>query len=181
MIQFDSKTGAPLREISTHVARPLVTDKPLPSEGIGDNQYYSFRDENDAVPYWPTNQCNWVVKNKQVSITAYHKDTRELKEFDDISLVTNDYTLDKPVTIFDYWTESGWKTDEQAKFEYDYKQVNDRRYQLYTIMVDRLRNEAVSIESVEGDSLKAAEYRAQADAAYLKIKEDNPFPEPPEL
>lgn len=48
-------------------------------------------------------------------------------------------------------------------------------------MVDRLNNEAKMIRRVEGDEAKAAEYEAQADAAYLKIRADNPWPIPPEV
>lgn len=180
---FHPQTGEYLLSKNMNHLEAFSTVKALPNVELDERQYLAMLDNEGDVYQWPDNdpRCQWVIKTRFEAVTAYHKQTREPKEFADVSLVTDDYTLDKYGTDFDYWTESGWKTDEQAKFEYDYQVVNDTRYQLYIIMVDRLRNEAVSIESVEGDPEKAAEYRAQADAAYLKIKADNPFPKPPEL
>ncbi|MHC6527648.1 hypothetical protein [Vibrio proteolyticus] len=140
----------------------------------------------------PTKAGYAVVALDDMRGTQYAEDHRGCTIYDksncavyktvtELGLVPDGWTLEKPCTQWDAWIYDHWQTDEQAKFEHDYQSVNERRYQLYTVMVDRLRNEAVSIESVENDPEKAAEYRAQADAAYLKIKADNPFPKPPEL
>ncbi|MCE7611384.1 phage tail protein, partial [Vibrio fluvialis] len=72
-----------------------------------------------------------------------------------------------------------WQTDFQAKYEAEVQQVANTRESLYAQIVDRLNNEAKMIRRVEGDEAKAAEYEAQADAAYLKIRADHPWPEPP--
>ncbi|MBY7810629.1 hypothetical protein KW448_02990 [Vibrio fluvialis] len=70
-------------------------------------------------------------------------------------------------------------TDTQAKYEAEVQQVANTRESLYVQIVDRLNNEARMIRRVEGDETKAAEYEAQADAAYLKIRTDHPWPELP--
>lgn len=178
MIQFDTKTGAPVREIDSDMQRPLVTDKPLPTAVLdAEKQYYSFRDQNGNVPYWPDDSCDWVVKDKQIKVTAYNKQTKQTKEFDDKYLVTDDYTLLKPSTQFDEWLNDAWVTNEQAQYEAQVQQVDATRRALY-LNVDALRNEAAMIRSVEADETKAADYDEQAKALYLKIRDENPWPEP---
>lgn len=179
MIQFDMKKGAPVREIDSDMLRPLVTDKSLPTAVLdAEKQYYSFRDQEDNVPYWPDDSCEWVVKDKQIKVTAYNKETQETKEFDDKSLVTDDYTLLKPSTQFDEWIDGAWVTNLQAQYEAQVKQVDATRRSLY-LNVDALRNEAAMIRAVEADETKAADYDEQAKALYLKIRDENPWPTPP--
>lgn len=119
MIQFDIKTGAPVREIDSDMQRPLVTDKQLPTAILdAEKQYYSFRDQDDNVPYWPDDSCDWVVKNKQIKVTAYNKQTKQPKEFDDESLLTDDYTLLKPEPL-QKWDEDKWVQDDDAVAQYN--------------------------------------------------------------
>lgn len=180
MIQFDMKTGAPVREIDSDILRPLVTDKLLPTTVLdAEQQYYSFRDQQGNVPYWPDDYCDWVVKDMQTKVTAYHKQAKQSKEFDDKSLVTDNYTLDKPNTQFDEWIDNSWVTNKQRQYEAELLQVESIRRALYT-NVDALRNEASMIRTVEKDEAKAADYEQQAIALYLKIRDENPWPEPPE-
>lgn len=178
MIQFNPTTGEPVREIADNTQRPLVTDKPLPMSKLENNQYYSFRDENDQVPYWPTEQSKWVVKTRFEKCTAYNKQTREPKEFDDKTLVTDEYTLEKPTTQYDEWLNNAWVTNQQAQYEAQVQQVDATRRALY-LNADALRNEAAMIRAIEEDEAKAADYDEQAKALYLKIREENPWPEPP--
>lgn len=176
MIQFDIKTGAPVREIESDMQRPLVTDKSLPKTVLdADKQYYSFRDQNDNIPYWPDDSCDWVIKDKQIKVTAYNKETKQQKEFDDKSLVTDDYTLLKPPTQFDEWIDDQWVTDKQLQYEATVNKIDSIRRSLYQ-NVDALRNEAVMIRDVEEDEAKAADYEQQARALYMKIRDENPWP-----
>lgn len=178
---FHPQTGEYLFSKPMIHVEAFSTEKALPTTELGERQYWSMLNSEGGIYQWPDNDpsCQWVVKTRLEAVTVYNKDTRETKEFADLSLVTDDYTLEKYSTDFDYWTESGWKTDEQAKFEYDYQVVNDTRYQLYVQGVDRLMKEANMIRMTEGDEAKAVDYEAQAVATYEKIKADNPFPEPP--
>ncbi|MBD1572882.1 hypothetical protein HC725_06260 [Vibrio sp. S17_S38] len=183
MIQFDIKTGAPVREINSDLQRPLVTDKPLPNAALdAEKQYYSFRDQYDNVPYWSGESCGWVVKDKKIQVTAYNKETQETKEFDDESLVTDDYTLLKPSSQYDEWMDETWVTNDQAQYEAQVLQVDATRRSLY-LNVDALRNEAAMIrmlcseERKVEDEAKAQDYEEQAKALYLKIRSENPWPQ----
>ncbi|NNN99099.1 phage tail protein [Vibrio sp. B1-2] len=113
-------------------------------------------------------------------VTAYLKsDCTQQKEFDDKTLVTDDYTLDVPKTRFDEWINDEWVTNLQNQYQAQVQQVTDKRAYLY-LDVDRLANEGKRILDIEGDEAKAEEYRLQANALYLKIRSENPWPTPPE-
>ncbi|GIB70490.1 phage tail protein [Vibrio cholerae] len=122
-----------------------------------------------------------VIKELYVRVAGYLKsDCTKKKYFDDKTLVTADYTLDVPKTRFDEWINDEWVTNLQNQYQAQVQQVNDRRAYLY-LDVDRLRAEATSILEIDGDSVKAEDYRMQANALYLKIRDENPWPIPPEL
>ncbi|MDE1235768.1 phage tail protein [Vibrio aestuarianus] len=121
-----------------------------------------------------------VIKELYVKVTAYLKsDCTQQKEFDDKTLVTDDYTLDVPKTRFDEWINEAWVTNLQNQYQAQVQQVTDKRAYLY-LDVDRLANEGKRILEIEGDEAKAEEYRLQANALYLKIRDENPWPTPPE-
>ena len=138
----------------------------------------AFDEETEHAKFDVKNQ-KWLVELKPVEVTAYHKQTHESKVFDDASLVTDDYTLNVPKTRFDEWTNDEWLTNLQNQYQAQVQQVTDRRAYLY-LDVDRLRNEGTSVLEIEGDEAKAEEYRLQANALYLKIRSENPWPTPPE-
>ncbi|AUR91513.1 hypothetical protein NVP1161O_071 [Vibrio phage 1.161.O._10N.261.48.C5] len=122
-----------------------------------------------------------VIKDPYVKVTAYLKSgCTQKKEFDDKTLVTYDYTLYVPKTRFDEWIDNAWVTNLQNQYQAQVQKVIDRRAYLY-LDVDRLRNEAVSVLEIEGDETKAEEYRLQANALYLKIRDENPWPISPEV
>lgn len=168
MIQFDMKIGAPVREIDSDMQRPLVTDKPLPTAVLdAEQQYYSFRDQHGNVPYWPDESCEWVVKDKQIKVTAYNKQTKQSKEFDDESLVTDDYTLLKPEP-FQKWDEDKWVQDDDAVAQYNAQNGKvirdnaissnlsalDATWQVLNDAADirRVINDAETIEATETDT-----------------------------
>jgi|GEM_PF-5572487 len=103
------------------------------------------------------------------------------KQVKDLGDIEDGWTLTKPQHQYVTWSEelSDWEVNTQAKYEAEVQQVTNIRESLYVQMVDRLNNEAKMIRRVEGNEVKAAEYEAQADAAYLKIRADNPWPEVP--
>lgn len=178
MILYDAKTGEAIRAIDSTIEMPLATDKPQLDVQLDDNQYQSFRDENDNVPYWPTAQSDWVIKERFVKVTAYNKKTKQPKEFGDKTLVDDDYTLEKPTTQYDEWLNNAWVTNEQAQYEAQVNQVDATRRALY-LNVDALRNEAAMIRLTESDDAKADDYDEQAKELYLKIREENPWPDAP--
>ncbi|MBY8111747.1 hypothetical protein KW494_10330 [Vibrio fluvialis] len=112
----------------------------------------------------------------------YNKDNlHESKQVEDLGEVGEGWTLEPPETHFDEWIDGCWVTNQQAQYEAQVQQITTTRESLYVQVVDRLNNEAKMIRRVEGDEAKASEYEAQADAAYLKIRADNPWPTPPEV
>lgn len=113
-------------------------------------------------------------------VAAYLKsDCTQQKEFDDKTLVTDDYTLDAPKTRFDEWINDEWTTNLQNQYQAQVRQVTDKRAYLY-LDVDRLRSEAISVIELEGDEAKAEEYRLQANALYMNIRDENPWPVNPD-
>ncbi|EKO3992753.1 phage tail protein [Vibrio fluvialis] len=160
----------------------FTTLQPLPEIELAENEYFAMLDVSGKVQYWPDDTgCTWQVKTRFDKVTAYSKQTKEPKQFDDKTLLAYDYTLIKPPHQYVTWSDElgDWQTDTQAKYEAEVQQVTNTRESLYVQIVDRLNNEAKMIRRVEGDEVKAAEYEAQADAAYLKIREDHPWPEAP--
>lgn len=160
------------------------TTQALPDVELAENQYFAMLDENGKVNMWPDKEdsgCTWQVKTRFEKVTAYSKETKESKQFDDKTLVTDEYTLTKPPHQYVTWSEElgDWQVDTQAKYEAKVQQVSAIRESLYVQIVDRLNNEAKMIRRIEGNEAKAAEYEAQADAAYVKIRDDNPWPELP--
>lgn len=161
----------------------FTTSQPLPEVELAENEYFAMLDADGKVQYWPDDtECTWQVKTRFEKVTAYSIDTQEPKQFDDKTLVTDDYTLTKPPHQYVTWSAEldDWEVDIQAKYEAEVQQVSATREILYVQMVDRLDNEAKMIRRVEGDEAKALAYEEQADAAYLKIRADNPWPELPE-
>lgn len=179
MIQYDIETGAFVYHVAdSGYPMQFHTDIALPTDALDKNQFYSLRDMNGNVPVFSDENCKWVVKQHQVSAIAYNKQTQKQQLFDDESLVTDDYTLLKPITKFDEWLNDTWVTNKQAQYEAQVQQVDATRRSLY-LNVDALRNEAHMIRMVEEDEAKAADYEQQARALYLKIRDENPWPESP--
>ncbi|MBF4248914.1 phage tail protein, partial [Vibrio anguillarum] len=57
-------------------------------------------------------------------VTAYLKsDCTQQKEFDDKTLVTDDYTLDVPQSRFDEWIDDEWVTNLQNQYQAQVQQV----------------------------------------------------------
>ena len=116
--------------------------------------------------------------------TIYNKakplESKQVKYLGDIE---EGWTLTQPPHQYVTWSEalSDWQVDAQAKYQAELQQVANTRESLYVQMVDRLNNEAKMIRRVEGDEAKAAEYEAQADAAYLQIRADHPWPKVPAI
>ncbi|MCG6350637.1 phage tail protein [Vibrio fluvialis] len=179
---ISSTTGEYIKSGKFAVNMGFTTSQPLPDIELAENEYFAMLDAGGKVQYWPDDaNCTWQVKTRFEKVSAYNKADKVNKIFDDYSLVTDDFTLKAPNTQFDVWNEAlgNWQTDLQAQYEAEVQRVANVRENLYTQIVDRLNNEAKMIRRVEGDEAKAAECEAQADAAYLKIRAENPWPSKP--
>ncbi|EJL6850218.1 phage tail protein [Vibrio cholerae] len=111
--------------------------------------------------------------------TIWNCEDGSTKEIDEQELIPEGWTDKERKTAFDRWIDGEWVTDAQSQYQWQVNQVSETRYRLY-LEVDRLRNEAVSIAETENDLDKAREYKLQADALYLKIRAENPWPVNPE-
>ena len=139
----------------------------------------AFNEKTEQAKFDVKNQ-KWLVDLKPVEVTAYHKETHEAKEFDDASLVTDEYTLEKPLTQWDEWINNAWVTNESNKYIAEYDQVDSARRAAYREVSDPLYMEAWRKES-KGLVDEAAAFRQQADAAVELIQTENPWPTPPEV
>lgn len=148
-----------LPQFSTWVAKPV------------------FDEETEQARFDVNNQ-EWLVELKPVKVTAYHKLSHKPKAFDDVSLVTDEYTLEKPSTKWDEWISGSWVTNESNKYISEYDQVDSARRAAYRSVSDPLYIEASRKES-KGLTDEAAVYRQQADAAVELIKSKHPWPTPP--
>lgn len=161
----------------------FTTSQPLPEVELADNEYFAMLDADGKVQYWPDDTgCKWQVKTRFGKVTAYHKQTQEAKMFDDVSLVENEYTLEKPLTQWDEWINDAWVTNESNKYIGKYNQVDDARRSAYFQMVTPLIDEAKIKRDLIGtpESIAEAEQlEQQALAARLKIQSENPWPTPP--
>lgn len=121
-----------------------------------------------------------VIKAQYVKVTAYLKsDCTKQKEFDDVTLVPDDYTLKKPATQFDEWMDDAWVTNISNQYIAEFDQVDNLRRHQYFIMVDPLVSEA-NIKRLQGKEAEAIELERQAIAAREKIQLDHPWPVNPE-
>lgn len=117
----------------------------------------------------------WVNYRK---LTAYLKaDCTKSRVFADVSLVTSDYTMIPPVTIFDEWLGEQWVTNNIEKYNADERAVINARRMLYSAESDPLINEAIIKEAL-GEPEQAQELKARAIEVRARIQANNPFPEP---
>lgn len=136
-----------------------------------------FDSETEQARFDEQNQ-KWTVDTKFVEVTAYHKQTHEPKDFDDASLITDEYIKGEPATQWDEWTNGAWVTNESNQHIAEYNQVDNVRRGLYVQMCDPLIAEA-NIKRLQGFDVEAQAIEAQALAARGKIQTDHPWPTPP--
>ncbi|EOW3711151.1 hypothetical protein ACOW3S_001747 [Vibrio fluvialis] len=160
--------------------------------GSGDTDKWNMPRHVLLVEPLPEKEGYAIIAKSDLSGTEYVADHRgktiynktnplKSKTVKDLGEIEEGWTLNKPPHQYATWNDElgDWQTDTQAKYEAEVQQVTNTRESLYVQIVDRLNNEAKMIRRVEGDEVKAAEYEAQADAAYLKIRDDHPWPEAP--
>ncbi|WP_417536349.1 hypothetical protein [Methylophaga sp.] len=152
------------------IPRTALLTKPLePKDGF---QVCAVLDENGCA-------IDSVYVEDHRDKTIYNtQDCKQSKTVEKLGAVEDGWTLEKPITQFDEWIDGAWVTNKQSQYEAQVKQVDAIRRSLY-LNADALRNEAAMIRAIEEDEAKAADYDEQAKALYLKIREENPWPEPP--
>ncbi|AUR98048.1 coil containing protein [Vibrio phage 1.246.O._10N.261.54.E10] len=108
------------------VIPPYHTTEGLPSEVLTDNEYWAYLD-NDGEPVRDYTLGAWVKKEKQVEVTAYHKETQQTQKFDDKSLVTDEYTAKEPPTPYHDFVDSDWVANKDKALEAKRADINNWR------------------------------------------------------
>lgn len=159
-----------------------TTSQPFPEIELAENEYFAMLNAGGKVQYWPDDTgCTWQVKTRFEKVIAYHKQTQQPKQFDDKSLVADEYTLIKPSTKYDDWIDSAWVTDISKKYIADYAQVDAIRESLYRTQTDPLENKTRRLERSGTTAQELQVYYDRVDELVAKIKADNPWPVKPEV
>lgn len=91
----------------------------LPDTELAEDEYFAMLDSDGNVPSYAdqTEGSAWVVKSKLVKVTAYNKETLTSEQFDDKTLVTDDYTIIKPEHSYVIWDEESgdWQNDIEKR------------------------------------------------------------------
>lgn len=163
-----------LRQALPEYPRDALLIKPLPEKEGFVVRVCDFDNGRPTATEYVADHRGKTIYNKSNALES--KPVKNLGEIED------GWTLKEPPHQYVTWSAEldDWQIDTQAKYEAEVERVSTIRESLYVQMVDRLNNEAKMIRRVEGDEAKAVAYEAQADAAYLKIRADNPWPELPE-
>ena len=149
LAQYHIKTGEYLREVDAlkniktneYMVPPYHTPD-LPSSALQENECHAFLDSNGNVPR-DYKGGSWVIKERFVKVTAYNKQDKSSKEFDDKTLVTDDYTLEKPLPD-SIWQDDAWVV--QLDLAQQSKRININRWRtqqenLSSLVVDALNTQ----------------------------------------
>ncbi|CAH9015911.1 DUF4376 domain-containing protein [Vibrio phage 150E35-1] len=111
------------------VIPPYQTPIKPPSEVLADNAFWAYLDEDDH-PVRVHDLGSWVKKERLVKVTAYHKQTKALKEFDDRSLLTDEYTLKEPPTPYHDFVGNDWSANIEKAANAKRAEINNWRIAL---------------------------------------------------
>ncbi|MFV0576052.1 MAG: DUF4376 domain-containing protein [Vibrio sp.] len=123
MRKYANVTGEYLGEIADKKCYPFTTQKPLPKTELKENEFFAFLDKNGNVQMWETDSCDWRIKTRFEKCTAYSKETGSEKEFDDKSLVTDDYTLLEPLPN-SIWIDDKWVVQLDLAQQSKHNEIN---------------------------------------------------------
>ncbi len=173
LAQYHFETGEYLRDVdavknikSKEFMIPPYHTPESPTVELNESEYHAFLDSNGNAPRDYKNGA-WVVKERFVKVTAYNKETKQPKEFDDKSLVADDYTLLKP-ELLQKWSSDKWVQDDDAVAQYNAQNGKvirdnaissnlsalDAQWQVLNDAADirRVINDAETIEAAETDT-----------------------------
>lgn len=115
-----------IKQPDCFVIPPYQTPIKSPSEALTDNEFWAYLDD-DGHPVRVHDLGSWVKKEKLVKVTAYHKQTKAQKEFDDKSLVTDEYTLKEPPTPYHDFVGSDWIPNKEKAKNAKRSEINNWR------------------------------------------------------
>ncbi|WP_375750956.1 hypothetical protein [Vibrio sp. HN007] len=136
-------------------------------------------DEKTQFCEYQSEDDSWLAKSLPVEVTAYLKQDRTPKVFEDNSLVSSKYTLLEPATQYDEWDGEQWLTNLSNQYIAEYAQVDVTRESLYRTQTDPLENKARRLERNGATAEELQVYYDRINELVTKIKADNPWPSPP--
>ena len=104
LVFIGSRKIHPVKGYSDYVRPQLSSWTPVP-------EY----DKNSQLCMYKPDQDAWEVVHKNVKVKAYSKQTREEKEFGDVSLIPDGYVLSAPESPYDSWIEGRWQYDKERE------------------------------------------------------------------
>ena len=135
----------------------FTTSQPLPEIELAENEYFAMLDANGKVQYWPDDtECTWQVKTRFEKVTAYSIETKKPKQFDDKTLVTDDYTLLNPTSQFDEWDGAAWVKNLDLAFNAEMNTLNEKHYQDVLSATNQYNIAVARDGSTESDKVSAA-------------------------
>ncbi|MGD8172126.1 DUF4376 domain-containing protein [Vibrio sp. TRT 21S02] len=114
-----------IKQPDRFVIPPYQTPVELPEDSLAENEYWAFLDQNDK-PARDYTLGAWFKKKKYHEVTAYHKQTKHPKEFDDVSLVDNEHTINVPPP-HSIWQSGNWVQQVDLLKEAKRKEINHWR------------------------------------------------------
>lgn len=115
-----------IKQPSCFVIPPYQVPTSPPNDPLSDNEYWAYLDDN-GLPVRDYTLGAWFKKEISVKVFAYHKQTQTQKEFDDKSLVTEEFTLKEPPTPYHDFIDSDWFANKDKALDVKRAEINNWR------------------------------------------------------
>ncbi|AKU42648.1 tail fiber assembly protein [Vibrio phage H188] len=148
-----------IKQDGRFVVPPYYTPAQPPGDFLGDDECWAYLDDG-GQPVREYNNGSWVKKKKQVEVTAYHKQTHQAKEFDDRSLVADEYTLNEPPTPYHDFVDNDWLANKEKAANAKRAEINNWRKQMEN-------NESQIVSAIGFDWDAGPSARLRIDSALL--------------
>lgn len=141
------------------VIPPYQTPTSVPDDTLEHDQYWAYLDVNgNSVRNHRLG--SWVKKKKPVKVLTYHKQTQAQKEFDDKSLVTDEYTIKEPPTPHHDFIGSDWIPNKG-------KAVNAKRSEINNWRTGQEKEEAQTVAAIGSEWDAGLNARLRIDSTLL--------------
>lgn len=148
-----------IKQDGRFVVPPYYTPAQPPGDFLGDGEYWAYLDAEGGSSR-EYNNGSWVKKKKQVEVTAYHKQTHQAKEFDDRSLVADEYTINEPPTPYHDFVDGVWVGNSEKAIIAKRTEINNWRKQMEN-------NESQIVSAIGFDWDAGPSARLRIDSALL--------------
>ncbi|TCT70718.1 DUF4376 domain-containing protein [Vibrio crassostreae] len=148
-----------IKQPNSFVIPPYQTPIEPPSNVLPYNAFWAYLDD-DGHPVRVHDLGSWVEKEKLLKVTAYDKQTQQAKEFDDKSLVTDEYTLKKPPTPCHDFVDNDWVANNE-------KATNTKRTEINNWRTALEGDEAQAVIAIDSEWDAGPSARSRIDSTLL--------------